>query len=163
MYPLTEKFWLCLPKTSSWMRWGYPWKLNTTGLSLVNRESKSSWDMPHSCSSGLKSFIKLTTLTKRTRNLGRLFLKISVAANASSVGTSPAQAIITSGLCPRSLDAHSQALSPNLQWTFASSIESHCGEGCFPATTTLTRSYELKQRCITQSRQFASGGRYTRT
>ena len=56
----------------------------------------------------------------------------------SSVGTSPAQAMTTSGSLPISLLAHSQMPMPDVQCLIAASIFSDCGEGCLPATITLT-------------------------
>ena len=60
------------------------------------------------------------------------------AASVSSVGTSPAQAITTSGSLPRSLLAHSQMPIPAVQCLTAASMSSHCGDGCLLATITLT-------------------------
>ena len=62
----------------------------------------------------------------------------STAASVSSVGTSPQQAITTSGSLPRSLLAHSQMPMPAVQCLIACSMLSHWCSGCLPATITLT-------------------------
>ena len=62
----------------------------------------------------------------------------STAASVSRVGTSPQQAITTSGSPPLSLLAHSQMPRPAVQCLIAWSMVSHWGAGCLPATTTLT-------------------------
>ena len=49
-----------------------------------------------------------------------------------------AHAITTSGSWPSSLLAHFQMLTPAWQCLIASSITSHWGAGCLPATITLT-------------------------
>ena len=59
------------------------------------------------------------------------------AASVSSVGVSPQQAMTTSGSAPWSLLAHSQMLTPCVQWRTACSMVSHCGRGCLEATMTL--------------------------
>ena len=82
------------------------------GLSLVNRASKSRSDSPCGCSLGGCSFIRLTTLTTRTFSSGRCLRISSTAASVSSVGTSPQQAMTTSGSPPLSLLAHSQMPRP---------------------------------------------------
>ena len=53
----------------------------------------------------------------------------STAASVSRVGTSPAQAITTSGSLPRSLLAHSQMPIPAVQCLMPASMSSHCGAG----------------------------------
>ena len=63
---------------------------------------------------------------------------METAASVSSVGTSPQQAMTTSGERPRSLLAQDQMPMPSVQCFTAASIVSHCGAGCLPATTTLT-------------------------
>ena len=62
----------------------------------------------------------------------------STAASVSSVGTSPAQAMTTSGTPPWSLLAQLQMPMPTLQCRTAASMSSHCGAGCLPATITFT-------------------------
>ena len=74
----------------------------------------------------------------RTLSSGRCWRSSSTAASVSSVGTSPQQAITTSGSLPLSLLAQSQMPMPAVQCLIAWSIVSHCGAGCLPATTTLT-------------------------
>ena len=108
------------------------------GLSVVNSASNSWSDRPCGCSLDGCSFIRLTTLMTRTFRSGACRRSRSTAASVSNVGTSPQQAITTSGSPPRSLLAHSQMPSPASQCLSASSIVSHCGAGCLPATTTLT-------------------------
>ena len=63
---------------------------------------------------------------------------MSTAASVSSVGTSPAQAITTSGSLPLSLLAKSQMPMPRVQCRTACSMDSQFGAGCLPATMTLT-------------------------
>src|SRR5512142_124745 len=74
-----------------------------TGLSLVKRSSKSMSLNPCGCSVCGCSFIKSTTLTTRIFRSGRCSRMIETAASVSSVGTSPQQAITTSGATPWSL------------------------------------------------------------
>ena len=88
---------------------------------------------------------------------------MSTAASVSSVGTSPAHAITTSGSPPSSLLAQSQMPMPRSQCRIAASMSSHCGAGCLPATITLTRLRLRRQWSATDSSVLASGGRYTRT
>ena len=71
-----------------------------TGLSGVNRASKSRWDRPCGCSVSSCSRIRSTTLTKRTRSSGRCSRRMRGRGRASRVGTSPAQARTTSGSPP---------------------------------------------------------------
>ena len=54
------------------------------------------------------------------------------------VAAAAAQASTTSGSAPASVEAHSQMPMPRVQWATASSIVSHWGEGCLPATITFT-------------------------
>ena len=75
------------------------------------------------------------------------------------VGTSPQQAMTTSGLPSWSLLAHSQMPMPAEQCLMAASMSSHCGSGCLPATMTLTRLRDSRHWWVTCSRQLASGGR----
>jgi len=63
---------------------------------------------------------------------------METAASVSSVGTSPQQAITTSGALPWSLLAHYQMPAPSAQCFAAASMVSHWGAGCLPAITTLT-------------------------
>src|SRR5205823_14870475 len=56
-----------------------------------------------------------TTFTTRIFNAGRCSRRIDTAASVSSVGTSPAQAITSSGSLPRSLLAQSHTLMPLVQ------------------------------------------------
>jgi hypothetical protein len=60
------------------------------------------------------------------------------AASVSNVGTSPADAMTTSGTAPRSLLAHSQMPMPAVQCLMAASRSRYCRAGCLPATMTLT-------------------------
>src|SRR5678815_5938028 len=76
--------------------------------------------------------MRSTTLTTRTLTSGRWVRINDTAANVSIVGTSPQQAITTSGSLFLSLLAHSQIPIPAVQWVIASSISSHCGADCFP-------------------------------
>src|SRR5262245_41033766 len=108
------------------------------GLSEVNSALKSQSDNPCGCSLHGCSFIRFTTLMTRTFSSGMCLRSNSTAANVSSVGTSPQQAMTTSGSEPLSLEAHSQIPMPAVQCLTAWSIVSHCGAGCLPATTTLT-------------------------
>ena len=109
-----------------------------TGLSVVNRASNSASDMPCGCSVSGSSRIRSTTLTTRTFSVGRCSRSSETAASVSTVGTSPQQAITTSGAPSVSVDAHSQIPAPRVQWMTASSMHSHCHSGCLPATMTLT-------------------------
>ena len=77
-------------------------------------------------------------MTTRIFRSGMCSRRSCTAASVSSVGTSPAQAMTTSGSLPRSLLAHSQIPIPAVQCLTAWSIVSHCGDGCLLATTTLT-------------------------
>ena len=108
------------------------------GLSFVKRLSKS-WSLkPCGCSLAGWSFIRSTTLITRTFSSGRCLRSKSTAARVSSVGTSPQQAMTTSGSLPWSLLAQSQMPMPAVQCLIAWSIVSHCGANCLPATTRLT-------------------------
>src|SRR5215472_10213767 len=82
------------------MSHGYPWNAKMIGLSVVKRASKSRSDKPCGCSVDGCSFIKLTTLMTRTFSSGACFRRRSTAASVSSVGTSPQQAMTTSGSVP---------------------------------------------------------------
>ena len=84
------------------------------------------------------SVIKSTTLTTRILRSGISRRRRSTAARVSSVGTSPQQAITTSGSAPWSLLAQSQMPTPAVQCAMAASMSSHCDAGCLPATMTLT-------------------------
>ena len=81
--------------------------------------------------------MRSTTLTTRTRRSGRWRRTSDAAASVSRVGTSPQQASTASGSSPSSVLAHPQMPSPRVQWAMASSMVSHWGAGCLPATTTL--------------------------
>src|SRR5262249_35607304 len=70
------------------------------GLSVVNSASKSWADRPCGCSLDGGSFIRLTTLMTRTFRSGACVRRRSTAARVSKVGTSPQQAITTSGSPP---------------------------------------------------------------
>src|SRR5262249_53342761 len=94
------------------------------GLSVVNSASKSWSERPCGCSLDGCSFIRLTTLMTRTFRSGACLRRRSTAARVSKVGTSPQQAITTSGSPPRSLLAHSQMPRPAWQCLTASSIVS---------------------------------------
>ena len=79
--------------------------------------------------------------TTRIFSSGTCLRSRETAAMVSSVGTSPAQAMTTSGSLPSgSFDAQSQIPIPASQCFTACSIVNHCGAGCFPATITLMRS-----------------------
>ena len=109
------------------------------GLSRVKIMSKARCDRPCGCSVSSCSRIRSTTLTNRIFNSGRFRLSRSTAASPSSVGTSPAVAMTTSGSSPRtSVPAHSQIPRPRVQCAIACSMVRKFGLGCFPATTTLT-------------------------
>ena len=90
------------------------------------------------CSVGGCSVIRLTTLTTRTFRLGHMPPRRSTAASVSSVGTSPAAshhdirfaAPVVTGPFP---DAQAGVAMPD-----ACVHVSHCGDGCLPATMTLT-------------------------
>ena len=64
-------------------------------------------------------------------------LRQLLAQDGHGVGVSPQQAMTTSGSAPWSLLAHSQMLTPCVQWRTACSMVSHCGRGCLEATMTL--------------------------
>jgi len=81
--------------------------------------------------------MRSTTFTTRTRTSGSFSRRMVTAASVSSVGVSPQQAMTTSGSAPWSLLAHSQMLTPCVQWRTACSMVSHCGRGCLEATMTL--------------------------
>ena len=108
------------------------------GLSVVKSTSKSLSLRPWGCSLRGWSFIKSTTLITRTFHSGNCFRSNSTAARVSSVGTSPAHAMTTSGSPFWSLLAHGQMPMPAVQCLMAASRSSHCGAGCFPATITFT-------------------------
>ncbi len=84
------------------------------------------------------------TLTTRRRSPGTFFCRIHAAARVSCVGTSPAQAITTSGLAPTvrparvSLPAHSQMDAPAAACLRASSRLRYCGCSCLSMTRRLT-------------------------
>src|SRR5579862_1009305 len=73
------------------------------GLSLVNMPSKSRSLSPCGCSRSGCNFMRSTTFTTRIFKLGRRLRRIETAARISSVGTSPAQPMTTSGSLPLSL------------------------------------------------------------
>src|SRR5271166_3621264 len=79
-----------------------------TGLSLVKSWSKSVSLKPCGCSVLGCSLIRSTTLTTRIFSSGRCSRIMETAASVSSVGTSPQQAMTTSGARPWSLLAHGQ-------------------------------------------------------
>jgi len=82
--------------------------------------------------------VRSTTLTTRIFKYGRRSRRMETAASVSRVGTSPQQAMTTSGTTPWSLLAHCQMPMPWMQWLTAASIVSQTGAGCLPAITTLT-------------------------
>src|ERR1051325_2334174 len=84
------------------------------------------------------SFIRSTTSPTRTFNPGRRSRRIAAAARVSSVGTSPAQAMTTSGSASWSLLAHRPMPAPAVQCFPAWSMSRYCNAGCLPATITLT-------------------------
>jgi hypothetical protein len=83
------------------------------------------------------SIMRSTTLTTRTLRSGAFRRSRSTSASVSSVGTSPEQAMTTSGSPPWSMLAQSQGPLPAGQCRIACSMVSHCGADCLPATTTL--------------------------
>ena len=97
-----------------------------TGLSRVNRLSNSRSLEPCGCSVAGISLNRSTTLTKRTFRSGRCSRRMAVAASDSAVGTSPQQAMTTSGSEPWSLLAKRQMPMPLAQWTTASSMVANC-------------------------------------
>ncbi len=83
--------------------------------------------------------MRSTTFTTRILRVGISARRIDTAASVSSVGTSPAQARITSGASPAtSVPAQSKMPMPRVMCAIASSIESQSKLGCLPATTTFT-------------------------
>ena len=98
-------------------------------------------------------------MTNRTFRSGRRSRRIAVAASASSVGTSPQEAITTSGSTPSSLLARFQMPMPLAQWMTASSMVMNCMCFCLSATITLMQSVERRHWSATTSRLLASGGR----
>ena len=107
------------------------------GLSIVNRLSKSRSDSPCGCSVSGWSLNRSTTLTNRIFRSGNSCRSMSIAASASFVGMSPAQAITTSGSCPWSVLAFAQMPSPLVQWAIASSMLRYCRWFCLSDTITL--------------------------
>ena len=93
-----------------------------TGWSGVNRLSKIASASPCGCSEGGCSAIRSTTFTTRTSKSGTCRRSMSTAARVSIVGTSPAQAITTSGSCPASLLAHGHSPAPAAQCRTAASM-----------------------------------------
>src|ERR1039457_1073303 len=85
-----------------------------TGLSLVKISSKSVSLNPCGCSVCGSSFMRSTTLTTRIFRPGRRSRRMETAASVSSVGTSPQQAMTTSGATPWSLLAHCQMPMPSV-------------------------------------------------
>ena len=68
---------------------------------------------------------------------------ISVAARASSVGTSPQVATTTSASASESaVDAHSQVATPSASSDLASSTVWKVGAGCLPQKMALTQSVD---------------------
>ena len=63
---------------------------------------------------------------------------MAIAARASTVGTSPQEAMTTSGSWPSSLLARRQMPMPLAQCTIASSMVVNCMCFCLSATITLT-------------------------
>ena len=114
------------------------------GLSVVNSVSKSLFDRPCGCSSFGCRVIRSTTLITRIFQIRYRCRKISTAARVSSVGTSPAQAITTSGsplivACPFPYP-----------YTGAAMLDGRVHveplrHGCLPATITLIRLWLRKQ------------------
>src|SRR5208282_3255490 len=83
-----------------------------TGLSLVKSSSKSMSLNPCGCSVSGCNFMRSTTLTTRIFKSGKCSRMMDTAASVSSVGTSPQQAMTTSGATPWSLLAHCQMPMP---------------------------------------------------
>ena len=81
---------------------------------LVLREQRVEVPVAQAMRSSLVgwSFMRFTTLMTRTFTSGICWRIRSTAARVSSVGTSPQQAITTSGSPPLSLLAHSQMPMP---------------------------------------------------
>ena len=109
-----------------------------TGLSVVKSASKSWSRQAVRMLARRLQLHQVDDVDDAHLELGQCLRSRSTAASVSSVGTSPQQAITTSGSPPRSLLAHSQMPMPAVQCLIASSIVSHCGAGCLPATMTLT-------------------------
>src|SRR5436190_2152865 len=85
-----------------------------TGRSAVKSESKSRSVRPCGCSPGGCSVIRSTTLTTRIFSSGMRLRRMETAASVSSVGTSPAQAVVDDGeqrvRVGRQVDAHDVGL-----------------------------------------------------
>ena len=82
--------------------------------------------------------MRSSTLTSRTRKSGKCSRMMATAAMVSRAGTSPQQAITTSGECSPSFPAHSQIPMPAARCRLAALMLRYCGAGCLPALTTLT-------------------------
>ena len=114
---------------------------------------------PSGCSSRGCRVMRSTTLTTRIFRSGRCFRRKSTAASVSKVGTSPAQAMTTSGLPPGRCWPTPTYRCPRVQCLIADSMSNHCGSGCLPETMTLTRLRLRRHLSATNSRELASGGR----
>ena len=82
--------------------------------------------------------MRSTTLITRIFSCGKYPRSMSTAANVSSVGMSPQQAMTTSGSPPRSFEAHSQIPIPAVQCLIAASMSRYWSAGCLPATMMFT-------------------------
>ena len=146
---------------------GYPWNAKITGASVVKIASNARSLSPCGWCDGSCRRMRSTTFTTRTRRSGRRSRSSCAAATVSMVGTSPAQAMTTSGTdaagsaasYPGSLPAAAHTPMPASTWAAASIGVSHCGCGCLPATITFTRFCVSKTCRMTSSSVFASGGR----
>ena len=108
------------------------------GLSLVNRASKSRSDRPVRMLAGRLELHQVYDVDDADFQLRQVLASSSTAASVSRVGTSPQQAMTTSGSQPLSLQAHSQMPSPRgaVLDRLVQGEPLH-GAGCLPATTTL--------------------------
>src|SRR6266481_536233 len=81
-------------------------------ITSSNRWKRSKSFRPCGCSVFGCSFMRSTTLITRTFSSGRCLRSSSTAASVSRVGTSPQQAMTTSGSLPRSLLARLVHVQP---------------------------------------------------
>ena len=108
------------------------------GLSVVKSASKSWSESPCGCSLARLERHQVHHVDDADLELG------GVAAEQVDRGEGLERRHVAAAghhhvrLAPRSLLAHSQIPMPAVQCLIASSIVSHCGAGCLPATTTLT-------------------------
>ena len=114
--------------------------------------------MPCGWASGRASANRSVTFTKRTLSSGTSWRSRLAAASSSIAGIVPQPASTMSGW-PASVLAHSQIVAPLSTCSRASSIDSHCGSGCFEAITRLIVRVDWCTFSIVASSVFASGGR----